>query len=277
MVPDLRAGLFQRSASAMEAVADYYGIPTVHFGVEVAHRLAAGTLVFKGEKPTPFDPAAEPMLFSTDGVHPLLETGHKLYTEVLVRSLEQMERASSAASRGPLPAPLRADNWEQARLVPITAAMVDAGWQRIGPEDDALAKRFENRMPILWRANVAGATLRFRVRIPDVTGVPGRQIAIYDLIGPGGGTVEVRVDDRPAKQLARMDGYCTYWRIATLPLGLPPAGEHDVAITLTADPPQKNEILFERNRSDREKHPEKYAPNQWYASAVLIVGEAVAP
>jgi lysophospholipase L1-like esterase len=277
MVPDLRAGLFQRSASAMEEVADHYGIPTVHFGVEVARRLAAGTLVFKGEKPTPFDPATDPMLFSTDGVHPLVETGHKLYTEVLVRSLEHMQQAGSNDGQVDLPAALRADNWEQARLVPITAAMVDAGWQRVGPADDPLAKRFENRMPVLWRANAAGATLRFQVRIPVEEGVQGRQVAIYDLIGPGGGTVDVRVDDRPAKQVARIDGYCTYWRIATLSLGLLPAGDHEVTVTLTAEAPKKRDILFERNRSDFEQHPEKYSPNQWYASAVLIFGEALDP
>ena len=277
MVPDLRAGLFQRSASAMEEVADHYGIPTVHFGVEVARQLAAGTLVFKGEKPTPFDPAADPMLFSTDGVHPLVETGHKLYTEVLVRSLEHMQQAGSNDGQVDLPAALRADNWEQARLVPITAAMVDAGWQRVGPADDPLAKRFENRMPVLWRANAAGGTLHFRVRIPVEEGVPGRQVAIYDLIGPGGGTVDVRVDDRPAKQVARIDGYCTYWRIATLSLGLLPAGDHEVTVTLTAEAPKKRDILFERNRSDLEQHPEKYSPNQWYASAVLIFGEALDP
>ncbi len=274
MVPDLRAGLFQRSASAMEAVADHYQIPTVHVGVEVARRLADGTLIFKGEKPEGFDPAAQPMLFSTDGVHPLVETGHRLYAEVLARSLEQLEQAGGDAGTHEMPAPLRVDHWEQAGLVPITAAMVSGGWQRVGPEDDPLAKRFGNRMPVLWRADAAGATLRFRVRIPDVAGVPGRQVAVYDLIGPGGGLVSVCVDDGPAKQVARIDGYCTYWRIATLSLGLLPAGEHEVTVTLTGESPKKREILFERNRGDLEKHPEKYAPNQWYASALLIFGEA---
>ena len=274
MVPDLCAGLFQRSASAMEAVAEQYRIPTVHFGVEVARRLADGTLVFKGAKPEGFDPAAQPMLFSNDGVHPLVETGHRLYTEVLVRSLEQLEQAGGDAGSRELPAPLRVDHWEQARLVPITAAMVSGGWQQIGPEDDPLAKRFGNRMPVLWRADAAGATLLFRVRIPDVAGVPGRQVAIYDLIGPGGGLVSVCVDDGPAKQVARIDGYCTYWRIATLSLGLLPAGEHEVTVTLTGESPKKREILFAHNRGDLEKHPEKYAPNQWYASALLIFGEA---
>jgi len=89
--------------------------------------------------------------------------------------------------------------------------------------------------------------------------------------------VEVRVDDRPAKQVARIDGYCTYWRIATLPLGLLAAGDHEVTVTLTAEAPKKRDILFERNRSDLEQHPEKYSPNQWYAAAVLIFGEAFDP
>jgi hypothetical protein len=77
--------------------------------------------------------------------------------------------------------------------------------------------------------------------------------------------------------VARIDGYCTYWRIATLSLGLLPAGEHEVTVTLTGESPKKREILFERNRGDLEKHPEKYAPNQWYASALLIFGEAEVP
>jgi hypothetical protein len=93
VLADLQAGRCQRSAAAMETVADHYRIPSVHFGPEVAKRIAAGTLVFKGEKPEPFDPAALPMLFSTDGVHPLVETGHGLYTDVLTRSLEAIEQA----------------------------------------------------------------------------------------------------------------------------------------------------------------------------------------
>ena len=277
MVPDLRAGLFQRSASAMEAVADHYQIPTVHFGVEVARRLAAGTLVFKGEKPTPFDPATEPMLFSTDGVHPLVDTGHRLYTEVLARSLETIGQLGSAAKPRPLPTPLQPDNWEQAKLVPIGPTMVSAGWERTLPENDTLAKRFRNRMPVLWRATAAGATLRFRVSIPTEEGVTGRQVSVYDLIGPGGGAVEVQVDDEPARKVNRIDGYCTYWRIASLPIGRLDPGDHVIEVRLLADRPHKETILFERNRPDLEKQPEKYVPNQWYASALMVFGDASSP
>ncbi len=46
----------------------------MHYGVEVNRRIADGTLTFKGEKPEQLDAAATPMLFSSDGVHPHVET-----------------------------------------------------------------------------------------------------------------------------------------------------------------------------------------------------------
>ena len=70
MLPELARGTFPRAASAMEAVADHYRIPSVHFGVEVSRRIAAGTLVFKADRPEKLDAAATPLLFSSDGVHP---------------------------------------------------------------------------------------------------------------------------------------------------------------------------------------------------------------
>ena len=119
VVKDLLAGRCQRSAAAMEAVADHYRIPSVHFGVEVARRIAAGSLVFKGSKPEPFDPAALPMLFSTDGVHPLVETGHGLYADVLARSLAALEKLPADASDRNLGPPLRPDHWQDATIMPI--------------------------------------------------------------------------------------------------------------------------------------------------------------
>ena len=45
---DLQAGKISRSASAMEEVADHYGIPSIHLAIEVAKREKEGTLIFKG-------------------------------------------------------------------------------------------------------------------------------------------------------------------------------------------------------------------------------------
>ena len=267
MLPDLAKGVFPRAASAMEAVADHYAIPSFHFGVEVNRRIGEGSLVFKAEKPEKHDPAATPMLFSSDGVHPHVETGHRLYADVLVRAFADIQTAATTAAPHRLPEPLRADNWEKAKMIPIEQAMLRGAWKRVTPDDDDRAKAFAARMPVLWKADGPGAELAFAYT--------GTRLAIYDLLGPGGGMVSVRIDDAAAKDVPRIDGYCTYWRIATLSAGTQPPGTHRATFTLDASSPDKATILFEKNRPDLEKHPEKYADNVWYASAILLLGDLV--
>ena len=77
ILPDLQAGKMPRSASAMEEVADHYNIPSIHFGVEVLALLDKGELVFKAPRPADIN-TAKPTVFSSDGVHPHIETGHRL-------------------------------------------------------------------------------------------------------------------------------------------------------------------------------------------------------
>ena len=264
-LPDLAKGVFPRAASTMEAVADHYAIPSVHYGVEVNRRIADGTLIFKGEKPEKLDAAATPMLFSSDGVHPHVETGQRLYADVLARALTTIQAAAMAAAPHAMPEPLRADNWEKAKLIPIDESMLRGDWKRVTPADDERAKSFAERMPVLWKAEKPGAEL--------VVAYTGTRLGVYDLLGPGGGTVSVRIDDAAAKNVPRIDGYSTYWRIGTLNTGSQPAGTHLVTIRLEAAAPDKAKILFEHNRPDLEKNPTKYAENAWYAAAILLLGD----
>ena len=53
MLGDLQSGKFPRAASVMERVADHYGIPSIHMGLEVARMEKEGQLVFKAPKPSP--------------------------------------------------------------------------------------------------------------------------------------------------------------------------------------------------------------------------------
>jgi lysophospholipase L1-like esterase len=265
MLPDLAKGVFPRSASTMESVADHYTIPSVHYGVEVNRRIADGTLTFKGEKPEKLDAAATPMLFSSDGVHPHVETGQRLYADVLARALAEIQSAATAAAPHAMPEPLHADNWENAKLIPIEQSMLRGDWKRVTPADDERAKSFASRMPVLWKAEKPGAEV--------VVAYTGTRLGIYDLLGPGGGIVSVQVDDGAAKNVPRIDGYCTYWRIGTLNTGSQPAGTHRVTLRLEAAAPDKAKILFEHNRPDLEKNPAKYADNVWYASAILLLGD----
>jgi hypothetical protein len=87
-----------------DAVADHYGIPSIHMGYAIALMEKEGTLVMKTNAPMSnvageeLNESAElatdkngRIIFSKDGVHPYLETGHGLYTDALVRSFKKIQ------------------------------------------------------------------------------------------------------------------------------------------------------------------------------------------
>lgn len=272
---DLQDGAFSRSASAMEELADFYGIPSIHFGMEVAAMEKAGTLIFKGEKPKAEEkPAADaPIVFSTDGVHPLVETGHELYLQAIARSWEKLEDCigSQEPKAHELGDPMREDNWTDAKLVPIQESMLSGGWEKLdsGENGNPIAVRFANRMPEMWKASEPGAKIAFQFR--------GNVANIYDLVGPDGGQLSVVVDGGEPKTIRRIDGYCTYHRLSKSSVagGLDADAVHTVEITLSDEAPNKKEILFEKNRPDLEKNPAKYADNVWYAGSIMLIGDIV--
>lgn len=266
MLKDLQAGKFQRSASAMEGVADHYGIPSIHFGVEVAKLVTGGKLVFKGQKPEPGS-ATDPMVFSTDGVHPLVETGHEIYQQVLARSFTSMKDSGTDGPHRLIGMdPLRADNWEKAKIVPITPSMLKGKWTKLDPAQPGRAQDFANRMPNMWKAEEPGASIEFIVK--------GTQAQIYDLVGPDGCELEVQVGESEPRKALRFDQHCTYHRLASLDLfSLPAPARSPVKITMTDGKPDKAKILSESNRLTMEKNPEPYKNHVWHAGSLLILGE----
>ena len=261
---NLKEGKMQRSASAMEALADHYQIPSIHFGVEVVNLLKAGELVFKAPKPEDF--TAKPLVFSTDGVHPHVATGHKVYSETIARNWPSLWEAKPDAPRFPKP-PFREDNWEEAKQIAITKEMLIGDWEELGA-DDTIAKRFRKNMPQMFRAKGPGAALKFTL--------DGTTASVFDVVGPTGGQLEIKVDDKAPSFVKRIDGYCTYYRMSKI--SLLNEGEnttHEITATLTDEKLDKKEILFEKNRDYFEKNPDKYATNDWYASSLLIIGDIV--
>jgi lysophospholipase L1-like esterase len=266
MLETLQQGHFPRSASAMEKVAEHYGIPSIHLGVEVARLEKAGKLVFKADKPkTDAEKAAldGTILFSPDSVHPYTDSGHQLYLEAVVRSMEQIQQAGKPGSHA-LPAPFVADNWEAAKLIPLSRAQLSAGWRKVDPQTDARAKSFGNRLPGMWKASQPGESVSFKFR--------GTTARIYDLVGPDCGQVTIAVDDRPPVVKPRFDAYCTYHRLATLSVaeGLPEA-VHTVTITIHPEQPDKAKILSQRN--EKMDDPKRFDGTAWYAGAILLIGE----
>jgi lysophospholipase L1-like esterase len=189
-LPDLQAGKFPPAARAMETVAAHYGIPSIHLGVEIAARVAAGTLDFKA-------PADSARAFSLDGVHPT-PAGHAIYFNVIERALPALLAAPSTTPHT-LPPPLHADNWEYAALR-LFAELAPAGdWTQLAPDDTQLRGATKHLLPPVWRAAQPGAAITFTFH--------GRRFGLLGIASPDSGEFRVTVDDLPPVTDTFFDSY----------------------------------------------------------------------
>ncbi|MHB8901128.1 MAG: SGNH/GDSL hydrolase family protein, partial [Thermoguttaceae bacterium] len=254
-----------QAASAMEMLAEHYGIASVNVAMPVCALARQGKLVYKSEEPTP-----EGVLrFSSDGVHPLTE-GHQLYTDLIARAVTEMRKTSKPTDHAPkLAAPFVEDHWQAAKMVPITREMLGGDWAPL-PDDDPLARSFGQRMGRLWYSATPGSRIAFKFR--------GSQAGLYDLLGPDGGQVIVTVDGKAGeKPVARFDSYCTYHRIATLAVaqGLDPSAVHSVTIEIHPDQPDRSPVAFRLKDPESELKEPKYQGTKVRASQVMLLGELV--
>lgn len=265
---DLDAGWCHRAAAAHEAVADHYGVPSVNFGVRVAQLAREGKLVLQ-HKDTDGPAPAGKIIFTKDAVHPL-DAGHDVYRDVLVEALGPVLSAPTRAEPHAMPAPLNADNWENALMVPLAeAAELGGGWRALDA-NDTLAKRFGNRFGTLHEATAPGATITLKFR--------GTAAFLYDLVGPDGGQVVVTVDGKesPAPR-PRFDKYCTYHRIATLTLVEKAApGPHTIVVRLHPDQPDRS-IVTDIEKTKPKYDARKYDGTALRVGAVLLLGEVDRP
>ncbi len=260
---DLDQGRCPQAASAMEMLAEHYGIPSVNVAMPVCAMAREGKLIYKSDEPTP-----EGVLrFSTDGVHPLPE-GHQLYTDLIARAVTEMKATSKPVDHGgKLATPLVKDHWQAAKMVPVTNEMLTGDWVQL-PADDSLARNFGDRMGTLWYSGTPGSRISFKFR--------GSQAKLYDLLGPDGGQVTISVDGQTHdKPVPRFDSYCTYHRIATLGIAeaLDPAAVHSVTIEIHPDQPDRTPVAFRLKDPDTELKDSKYQGTKVRASQILLLGD----
>ena len=270
MLEDLKADKLPRSYRAMEQVAEHYQIPSINMGLAVARLDLAGRLVFKGDKPKTDEQKAalgDKILFSPDSVHPYTDTGHQIYLDCIVRCLGPIKAAGQAGSHT-LGAPLIADNFEQAKLVPFSRAKLSADWVKLDAKTNSQARSFARHLPEMWKAGQPGATVEFKFR--------GTAAGVYDLLGPDCGQVIVTLDGGKPAVRPRFDAYCTYHRLATLSLGSGLSNTlHTVKIEIHPDQPDKVKILSQRQ--EKMDNPQRFDGRAWYAGALMLIGDLVEP
>jgi hypothetical protein len=255
---DLQAGNFPAAAQAMERVAAHYGIPSLHFGVEVVRRLTTGELVFK-------DPAApgDPRTFSLDGVHPTA-AGHRIYAQALQQALPSLLKPSGSRPRV-LPPPLHVDNWESAGLRLIEDVVRHGEWKSVASDDPGLRGATKALLPPVWRATKPGAQIEFEFQ--------GRIFGLLGIGAPDSGVFRVTVDDLPPVTDSFFDSYAspTFCRAREWfypgELG---DGPHRVRVELLDTVLDKAGIKAKAGRPITE--PEPYGSNWLTLCGVLVVG-----
>ena len=257
---DYQSGKCTRSASVHEAVAEHYGIPSICMALRVAELEKEGKLVFPAD---PEDPAnAGKIVFARDDCHPT-DAGHDIFLEVIADAIEKM-RPDSKPGPHELKTPIRADNWEQAKLVPLTPKMLSGSWKKL-PADEGLGKRFGNRMPEIWYASTPGDKLEFAFR--------GTMVGLYDLLGPDGGKVQITLDGKTGTPRQRFDWYCTYHRLASLRMAQDlEDGPHTVCVELLAEQPDRSPVL-DRVRDEPGFDPKRYDGTNLWVGSIMLIGE----
>jgi hypothetical protein len=265
LLKDLQADRLPAVMASMERVADHYGVPSIHMGLDVARREKAGRLVFRG--PAPRD--GDRIVFSGDGVHPYPDTGHPLYLEAIVRSMPAIRSAGEPGAHE-LPGPLERDNWEKARMVPLDDVQRTGGWRTVPPPGEpGGVQQAKTYLPAVWKADRPGDSLTFRFR--------GTAFGLAGLRGPDSGQFIVTVDDLPPVKGTHFDHYATPGRYRIQPWFHPvdlPDGDHRVRIELSAEPPDKAAILKAHGRTMDDP---SYRDNTLHLGAVLLVGDLLPP
>ena len=263
MVPTLAGGRFPRAASAMEKIAGHYGIPSIHMGLEVVRLATGGQMILKADPKTDQEKAEMKgkMIFSADGVHPHAETGHRLYTEAVARSVQKMKGVGVAGAHG-LPEAFVANNYEAAKTIPLGRAKLSGGWEKL-PATHPLARSFGRYLPEMHAAKDAGQSVSFAFK--------GTYVGFFDLLGPDCGQLEGTLDGKTVTVL-RFDPYCTYHRMGSFALGKDLGDAvHRVQVKVDARMPDKAAILAKRNEKMGDSR--RFEGHTWYAGWIMIVGD----
>ncbi|RRB02157.1 SGNH/GDSL hydrolase family protein [Larkinella rosea] len=258
MAPSLLAHRMPNSVRAMEEIANHYGIPSVHMGLEVIRLDRQGKLVWGGKK----EEFPDKIVFSPDKTHPYSDTGHRLYTEALSRAMQQIKTAGRPGSH-PVPKPFVSDNWEDAQMISVQSLTRQGDWQELTPTNDTVARQLRNRFSYLIKSNQPGASIQFKFR--------GTMAGIYDVIGPGCGQYAVTIDDKTGTLYPRFDSYATYYRSHYFFLPTLDEGTHTITLTVSPELLDKAAILKNRNQTITDPH--RYSENAGYASQLLIIGK----
>ncbi len=265
----LNQGKFSASVSLHESIAEHYGIPTIHMGMEAARMAKENKLVFNAPK-SPGDRDAEGrVIFSNDGTHPS-EAGHAFNGAAAVRGLEEL-RSNTKAMDHSMPKALSSIPWEKAKTIAAEGnATFSGNWEKLtaidGPGCRRFGKRFYKWFPHLFRTGAPGSSVTVRFR--------GTHIGIKGMEGPDSGVVRIQMDGKAPFKQTLFTVYASAWVYVGAPLPAVPMGDHTVTWTLLDEVPDKAKMLaVKKADQDLRDNPGKYKNNTLSVGQIIVLGD----
>ncbi|MEK3736507.1 SGNH/GDSL hydrolase family protein [Paenibacillus odorifer] len=260
-----QSGEYQKGAIMQEEVADYYGIPSIHLGVEVSHLVSEGKLVFTSREDLSISGA---VVFTHDSIHPTIPEGHQIYTDTITRSFEKIRELQEHPGRSVHHLPqnplVPANPWEYASMLSLDSFTdFSAGWSYMTPDDCALVREYNWLFPGLWRAVDPGEAITVQFE--------GTHIGLFDIGGPDSGRLKVSVDGGEPFIVDRFTLYNDHNRNQYVFLPELPNGKHTVRFEVDTEKTDKAAVFEacgnERSIEHVRKHPD------WYDQTVIQLGK----
>ena len=254
-------GVMIRSASAMDQLADHYGIPSVCFAPRVMTEFLAGRIRMSGKEPE--EPGK--ILFAQDGVHPS-QDGHMLYLDAFKSAWPAFAAMPPTDHGSRTAAPFMTTQMESAKLVPVTRDLLVGNSWKVLDGDHTAVKMHGGLVGPIWCGSKPGDKLSFSFR--------GSRCAIYDLIGPDTCKVRVTVDGKQEKNLRTLyDPWCNLWRPACFSVYDGAEGVHTVEIEIDAEQPDRS-VVHKIYPNEDISQP-KYNGTKLMVPKIMLVGELV--
>lgn len=252
-LPQLQKGLFPASVTAMEVIAEHYQVPSIHMGLAVIDEINKGKLLMMGKK----EESSNLPLFSVDGVHPLAETGHRIYTQVLARNLPLL-KAGSMPVKNIFPAALETNDWSKAGMAKLSLNKNFTGdWSMT--DSVTKGKEYFPLLPQVFSTASADAAVTVKFK--------GTRFGLADIMGPSTAAIEITIDNEAPRVVNRFDAFCTYFRLNYFIISGLPKGKHVATIRLAKTSLDKEAILKTRNVVIKDPH--MYEGKNMYVGAIL--------
>jgi len=244
-----------RSVRTMEKVADYYQIRSINFGTIVSKKVNDNSLIFKGDSCY----QGQIPVFSSDGVHPYIETGHKIYADIFQDRIKKV-LLNSKVNDKKLKQPFVQGNLENANMVALTKDQFKGSWSLL--KDSIILAAIDDSSNTYYLGE-SGSSITFKYK--------GNYLGVADIIGPQAGGIEVYLEGELADTIVRFDPYSTFFRKHFFIKKLETDSLVTVQLQFAELPLNKRDILNKKSAYDKDSL--SYLKYRWMPSHLLFDGE----